>query len=352
MHACWVLLAASGEIPARILNVRPARFISKDRPLIAETNLASSEFPTVRAHLKLSEQAEDTPTDFDTVVQELGIVGDHPEMRRALEIGATLAPTAAPILIFGETGTGKELVARFVHSLSGRAQEKFVPLNCGAIPGELVESVLFGHKKGAFTGAASDQAGKFDQADGGTLFLDELGELPSATQTKLLRVLQDGVIEPLGAKRPHKVDVRIVAATNQNLSKAIKRGSFREDLYFRLDLGEIVLPPLRERRSDIPKIALHVLDAVNRRQKRPKRLSQDALARLQNQRWAGNVRDLQNALERSLLLCKKDVLDADDLIISEPTRGGDPLSALPEPQPGFSLDEYLSSVYLFAQASY
>jgi transcriptional regulator with PAS, ATPase and Fis domain len=343
MHACWVLLAASGEIPARILNVRPARFISKDRPLIAETNLASSEFPTVRTHLRLSEQLEDAPPDFDTVVQELGIVGDHPEMRRALEIGATLAPTEAPILILGETGTGKELFARFVHSLSGRPREKFVPLNCGAIPGELVESVLFGHKKGSFTGAASDQTGKFDQADGGTLFLDELGELPSATQTKLLRVLQDGVIEPLGAKRPHKVDVRIVAATNQNLSKAIKRGSFREDLYFRLNLGEIVLPPLRDRRSDIPKIALHVLDAVNRRQKRPKRLSQDALARLQNQRWAGNVRDLQNVLERSLLLCKKDVLDADDLIISEPTRGGDPLSALPEPQQGFSLDEYLSS---------
>jgi len=343
MHACWVLLAASGEIPARILNVRPTRFISKDRPLIAETNLASSEFPTVRTHLRLSEQLDDAPPDFDTVVQELGIVGDHPEMRRALEIGATLAPTAAPILILGETGTGKELFARFVHSLSRRPREKFVSLNCGAIPGELVESVLFGHKKGAFTGAASDQTGKFDQADGGTLFLDELGELPSATQTKLLRVLQDGMIEPLGSKRPHKVDVRVVAATNQNLSKAIKRGSFREDLYFRLNLGEIVLPPLRERRSDIPKIALHVLDAVNRRQKKPKRLSQDALARLQNQRWAGNVRDLQNVLERSLLLCKKDVLAADDLIISEPARGGDPLSVLPEPQPGFSLDEYLSS---------
>jgi transcriptional regulator with GAF, ATPase, and Fis domain len=227
------LLAASGEIPARILKVRPSRFISKDRPLITEMNLASSEFPTVRAHLRLSEQTEDAPVDFDIVVQELGIVGDQPEMRRALEIGATLAPTVAPILILGETGTGKDLFARFVHSLSGHPREKFVPLNCGAIPGELVESVLFGHKKGSFTGAANDQTGKFDQAHGGTLFLDELGELPSATQIKLLRVLQDGVIEPLGAKCSHKVDVRIVVATNQHLSKAIKHGSFREDLYFK-----------------------------------------------------------------------------------------------------------------------
>jgi DNA-binding NtrC family response regulator len=342
MHACWLLLAAGGEIPARILNVRPQRFISKDRPLISELNLASPELPSVRTRTLLSDNLEDAPPDFDTVVQELGIVGDHPGMRRALEVGATLAPTTAPILILGETGTGKELFARFVHNLSGCPREKFVPLNCGAIPAELIESVLFGHKKGSFTGAATGQAGKFDQADGGTLFLDELGELPLPAQVKLLRVLQDGVIEPLGAKRPHRVDVRVVAATNQNLSKAIKRGAFREDLYFRLNLGEIVLPPLRERRTDIPKIALHVLDSVNRRQKKPKRLSQASLARLQTQDWAGNVRDLQNVLERSLLLCKKDVLDADDLLITEPTHGDDPLSALPEPRAGFSLDEYLS----------
>lgn len=342
MHACWLLLAASGEIPARILNVRPLRFISKDRPLISELNLASPEFPAVRTRTLLGNQVEDAPPDFDTVIQELGIVGDHPEMRHALEVGAALAPTSAPILILGETGTGKELFARFVHSLSGRPRDRFVPLNCGAIPPDLVESVLFGHKKGSFTGAATDQVGKFDQADGGTLFLDELGELPLAAQVKLLRVLQDGVIEPFGAKRSHKVDVRVVGATNQNLSKAIKRGAFREDLYFRLNLGEVVLPPLRSRRSDIPKIALHVLDFVNRRQRRPKRLSQGALVRLQSQDWAGNVRDLQNVLERSLLLCRKDVLEADDLLITEPTRGDDPLSTLPELRMGFSLDEYLS----------
>jgi transcriptional regulator with PAS, ATPase and Fis domain len=343
MHACWVLLAASGEIPARILNVRPTRFISKDRALISEMNLASTALPTVRAPTYQSEDVEDTPPDFDTVLRELGIVGDHPTMRGALEMGATLAPTDAPILILGETGTGKELFARFVHALSGRPRERFVPLNCGAIPSELVESILFGHKKGSFTGAAGDQEGKFDQADGGTLFLDELGELPVATQIKLLRVLQDGMIEPLGAKRAHKVDVRVIAATNQNIAEAIQQKTFRKDLYFRLNIGEIVLSPLRERRSDIPKIALHVLDRVNRGLKKPKRLSQSALARLQSQSWPGNVRDLENVLGRSLLLARKDVLEADDLIITEPSAQQDPLTYLPEPVEGFSMEEYLNS---------
>jgi transcriptional regulator with PAS, ATPase and Fis domain len=323
--------------------VRPQRFISRGRPLISELDFTRAEFPAVRANLTFTGDVEDTPPDFETAIRELGVVGDHPSMRYALETGATLAPMDCPVLILGETGTGKELFARFIHQLSGRPRERFVPLNCGAIPNELVESVLFGHKKGSFTGAVSDQDGKFVQADGGTLFLDELGELPIEAQTKLLRVVQDGVVEPLGARRARKVDVRIIGTTNRNLARAIKQGRFREDLYYRLNVGEITLPPLRERRSDIPKIALHVLDQVNRKLKRPKRLAPDALARLQNQHWAGNVRDLQNALERSLLLCKKNVLEADDLIITEPSHGGDPLSALPEPQPGFALEDFLGS---------
>lgn len=343
MHACWLLLAASGEIPARIINVRPQRFISRDRPLVSELDFTRVEFPVVRSGLAFAGQVEESP-DFETALRELGVVGDHPSMYHALETGAMLAPTSYPVLILGETGTGKELLARFIHLLSKRPHERFVPLNCGAIPNELVESVLFGHKKGAFTGAVSDQDGKFVQADGGTLFLDELGELPLDVQTKLLRVLEDGMVESLGARRARKVDVRIIAATNRNLSRAIKQGRFREDLYYRLNVGEIMLPPLRERRSDIPKIALHVLDQVNQKLRRPKRLSAGALTRLQNQTWAGNIRELQNALERSLLLSKKDVLEADDLLISEPTRGTDPLSALPDPQQGFSLEEYLSSV--------
>jgi transcriptional regulator with PAS, ATPase and Fis domain len=343
MHACWVLLAASGEIPARILHVRPPRFVSKDRPLVSEVDLTSPDFPLVRANVWTVEAPDTAPPDVETAIQQLGIVGDHPAIRKALETGATLAASHVPILIVGETGTGKELFARFIHRLSGRANDWFVPLNCAAIPRDLVESILFGHKKGAFTGAISDQIGKFDQADGGTLFLDELVELPLPTQAKLLRVLQDGVVEPIGSKKPHKVDVRIIAATNQDVRKAIGQGRFREDLYYRLNVGEIRLPPLRERRSDIPKIALHVLDRVNTTLKKPKRLSPGALTRLQNHLWPGNVRDLENVIERSVRLARRDVLEADDLVVSEPIVSTDPLASLPEPHEGFALDEYLAS---------
>src|SRR5215510_12253692 len=239
MHACWVLLAASGEIPCHILHVRPPRFVSKDHPLVSEVNLTSPDFPLVRASVGTLEVPDTPPPDVETAIQQLGIVGDHPAIRKALEVGTTLAPSTVPILILGETGTGKELFARLVHWLSGRPLDRFVPLNCAAIPKDLVESVLFGHKRGAFTGATSDQIGKFDQANGGILFLDELAELPLPTQAKLLRVLQDGLVEPLGDQRAHRVDVRIIAATNQPVRKAIQQGRLREDLYYRLNVGEV-----------------------------------------------------------------------------------------------------------------
>jgi len=282
--------------------------------------------------------------DVTTVARQLGIVGDHPTMRKALEVGAALAPSPAPILILGETGTGKELLARFVHRMSGRTREGFVPLNCAAIPKELSESVLFGHKKGSFTGATRDQIGKFDQANRGTLFLDEVAELPLPTQAKLLRVLQDGMIEPLGAKTTHYVDVRVIAATNRDIREALRNGQFREDLYYRLNVGEIRLPPLRERRSDTAKIALYVLDRINAGLRKPKRLSKSALSRLQSHSWPGNVRDLENVLERSVRLASRDVLEADDLLILEPAIAADPLAGLPEPGEGFSLEDYISSV--------
>jgi transcriptional regulator with PAS, ATPase and Fis domain len=227
--------------------------------------------------------------------------------------------------------------------MSGRPADRFVALNCAAIPKDLAESVLFGHRKGSFTGATSDQIGKLEQADGGTLFLDELGELSMAAQAKLLRVLEDGLVEPIGVRKPKKVDVRVIAATNQNLSKAIQRNEFREDLYYRLNVGEIKLSPLRDRRSDIPKLALHILDRINTGLKRPKRLSQAALIRLQAQPWPGNVRDLRNVIERSARLTTSDVIDADDLLISEPVVKEDPLNFLPEPTEGFSIEDFLSS---------
>lgn len=342
MHACWVLLAASGEIPARILHVRPPHFVSKEHPLVTEVDLSSREFPTVRFQ-DGPITAEESEIDADSVRVQLGIVGDHAAMQRALEMGAMLAPSQAPILILGETGTGKELFARYIHRLSGRPREAFVAVNCAAIPENLVESLLFGHKKGAFTGAINDQVGRFDMADKGTLFLDELGELPLSAQAKLLRVLQDGLVEPIGQVKAHKVDVRIVGATNRDLPTLVRQGKFREDLFYRLNVGEIKLSPLRERRSDIPKLALHILDRLNGSLRRPKRLSAEALSRLQSHNWAGNVRDLENAIERSVRLCRHDVLDADDLLITEPVTYADPLDALPDPYEGFSLEEFLGS---------
>jgi DNA-binding NtrC family response regulator len=343
MHACWVLLAASGEFAARILHVRPPRFVTAQAPQVSEIDLTGSHFPVVRARPFAIETSEEREVDVQQVFGELGLVGDHPKMLAALNIAAVLAPSAAPILILGATGTGKELVAQLIHRLSGRALDKFVALNCAAIPKDLAESVLFGHRKGSFTGATSDQVGKLEQAHGGTLFLDELGELSLAAQAKLLRVLEDGLVDPIGGKKPRKVDVRVIAATNQNLGKAIQRDEFREDLYYRLNVGEIRLPPLRERRSDIPKLALQILDRLNATLKRPKRLSQAALARLQAEAWPGNVRDLRNVIERSALLSLRDVIDADDLIISEPVPKEDPLKLLPEPAEGFSMEDFLSS---------
>jgi DNA-binding NtrC family response regulator len=342
MHACWVLLAASGEIPAKILHVRPPRFVTKDLPPVSEIDLSSEEFPAVR--FKSSKFCIDGhEIDVDSARAQLGIVGDHPAMLKALEMGAMLATSQAPILITGETGTGKELFAQYVHALSGRLRDTFVAVNCAAIPEDLVESILFGHKKGAFSGAITDQTGKFDAANKGTLFLDELGELPLPAQAKLLRVLQDGIVEPIGQAKGHVVDVRIVAATNRELRKQIRKGSFREDLYYRLNVGEIKLPSLRERRSDIPKLVLHILDRLNSSLKRPRRLTAEALSRLQAHNWEGNIRDLENVIERSVRLSRVDVLDASDLLITEPITYADPLDALPEPYEGFSLDEFLGS---------
>ena len=343
MHAAWLLMVASGEMPARILHIRPPRFVTSDKPLVSEVDLSSREFPEVRSAKLLELESTDTTPDAGNIIHSLGIVGDHSELKNALDIAATLAPSEVPILISGETGTGKELVARFVHLASGRPVDRFVAINCAAIPKDLVESILFGHRKGAFTGATSDQEGKFAQADGGTLFLDELGELPLDTQAKLLRVLQEGQIESLGTGKPRNVDVRVIAATNVNLPRAIKQGKFREDLYYRLNVGEIRLPSLRDRRSDIPKLALAVLDRVNTSLKQPKRLTAAALQRLQAYDWPGNIRDLANVIERSARLSRAKVLDADDLMLNEPVGQADPLAALPEPAEGFSLDEFLSS---------
>ncbi len=231
------------------------------------------------------------------------IVGDAPSMRRVFELIRKVAATRSAVLITGETGTGKELVARAIHRLSPRKDELFVPLNCSAIPAELLESELFGHVRGAFSGAHSDRDGKFKAADGGTLFLDEIGDMDYALQAKLLRVLQEGVIQPVGSNRQDAVDVRIISSTNRNLEAAIRNEEFREDLFYRLNVLRIEIPPLSERRSDIPRLAHSFLCSFGAELgKSSLRFDSAAIEELCQRRWQGNVRELRNIVERAAVL--------------------------------------------------
>ena len=248
------------------------------------------------------------------------IVGTSQALRSTLEIAYQAAQSTATILVLGESGTGKELVARAAHSRSRRAGGPFVAVNCGAIPDTLMEAELFGHEKGAFTGAVERRAGRFAQADGGTLFLDEIGELSPGLQVKLLRVLQDGSFEPLGGKTQH-TDVRIIAATNKDLRAEVDLGRFREDLYYRVNVIAIGMPPLRERREDIPLLADHFLRWYCRKNgKAINGITRRALDRLVDHPWPGNVRELENAIERAVVLARAEILDLPDL---PPHVGGD-----------------------------
>jgi two-component system response regulator AtoC len=233
-----------------------------------------------------------------------------------------VAPLRTTVLLTGESGTGKELVARALHELSPRAAMPFVAVNCGAIPSELIESELFGHVKGAFTGATRTNKGLAAEADGGTLFLDEIGEMPLGLQVKLLRFLQEQEVRPVGETRAQRVDVRVVAASVRDLGAAVASGQFREDLYYRLNVVGIRLPPLRERAGDVPTLAHHFLARYGRTRPdvRVEALSDEAMAALEGYRWPGNVRELEHAIERAVVLCDGPVIREDDL--PEPLRGG------------------------------
>src|SRR5687768_6333702 len=227
-----------------------------------------------------------------------------------LRLAETVAPTDSTVLIQGESGTGKEVLARFIHDLSNRTSGPFLSINCGALPESLLESELFGHVKGSFTGAVKDKAGLFMEASGGTFFLDEIGETTPATQVKLLRVLQHREVIPVGATDPQPIDVRLVAATNRDLEEEIKRGTFREDVYYRLNVIALTLPPLRERRDDIPLLAEFFLQRASEQAKEePKRFGSVALEALQSYDWPGNVRELENAIERAVILTRGSVID-------------------------------------------
>ena len=231
------------------------------------------------------------------------IIGNSPALEAVLGQVECVAPTDSTVLIQGETGTGKELIAHAIHNASSRSGHALIKLNCAAIPLDLLESELFGHEKGAFTGAIAQKVGRFEMADSGTLFLDEVGDIPPALQPKLLRVLQEQTFERLGSGRTHKVDVRLVAATNRNLEEMVTRNEFRNDLYYRLNVFPISLPPLRERRSDIPALVEHFAEIFGRRMKRNIRhIPPETMTAFSSYNWPGNIRELQNLVERAVIL--------------------------------------------------
>jgi two-component system, NtrC family, response regulator PilR len=242
------------------------------------------------------------------------LIGQHPNIERIQSLMRKVAVTNATVLISGESGTGKELVARQIHTLSGRAEGPFIALNCGAIPAELLESELFGHERGAFTGAVGARHGMFQVARGGTIFLDEVAEMAPPLQVKLLRVLQEHEFRPVGGDRMIKTDVRVIAASNKELFDEVSKGRFREDLFYRLQVIPIRLPPLRDRRSDIPLLIEHFLEKMNsRRPQGPVRLSETAQVQMWEYDWPGNVRELENVVEQLVILADGDTVDVDNL---------------------------------------
>jgi len=237
------------------------------------------------------------------------IIGNSPVLESVLADVERVAPTDSTVLVLGETGTGKELIARAIHNISPRCARPFIKLNCAAIPFDLLESELFGHEKGAFTGAITQKLGRFEMADTGTLFLDEIGDIPLALQPKLLRVLQEQEFERLGSGRTHRINVRLVAATHRDLSEMIERNEFRSDLYYRLNVFPVVLPPLRERRQDIPQLVSHFVDIFARRMgKRIDHVPEETMEAFTSYSWPGNVRELQNLIERALIRSNNGVL--------------------------------------------
>jgi DNA-binding NtrC family response regulator len=250
------------------------------------------------------------------------LIGSGPAMAQVFETVRKVAETDLTVLVRGESGTGKELVAQALHQRSSRRARPFVAVNCAAISRELVESELFGHEKGAFTGADARRVGKFESAHGGTIFLDEIGDMPPATQAKVLRVLQERKLERVGGNRPVEVDVRVVAATHRDLEREVRAGGFREDLYYRLKVVEVELPALRERPADVPALVNHFLDELARRLDRPKMpIAPDALARLARHPWPGNVRELRNVVEQAAVLAASDAIQEADLRLPAETAG-------------------------------
>ena len=330
------VITAHGNMESAILALKSGAFDFVNKPLDINDlrNLVSQA-------IKAGGAAADTSAKT--------LIGRSPKIEQLRETIKKLARSQAPVYIAGESGTGKELVARLIHDQGPRAANEFVPVNCGAIPQELIESELFGHVKGSFTGATSDQPGLFRVADGGTLFLDEIAELPLQMQVKLLRAIQEKRIRPVGAQQEIAVDCRILSATHKNLAKMVEDGTFRQDLFYRINVIELKVPPLRERTDDIELLVRHFLGVLSERLGMPAPTLEDgALEALKRHPFPGNVRELENVLERAITLCENDVIAPGDLILPN----AEPITGAAQPAPAHSsppedaseLQSYLDNV--------
>ena len=321
-----VVVSGHGTISTAVEATKKGAFDFIEKPFASDRVLVS-----LRNALDSRQLRDEVKTLKKAVEVRHQMIGDSSGLKQIMAAVSRAAPTNATVLITGESGVGKELVARTIHRNSLRSRERFVQVNCAAIPEELIESELFGHEKGSFTGATEKQIGKFEQADRGTIFLDEIGDMSQKTQAKVLRVLQEQEVERLGSARTIKVDVRVIAATNKNLEEAIERGEFREDLYFRLNVIPIVVPPLRERREDIPQLVQHFAKLTGEEHNlRPKRFDAAAMDALQRYRWRGNIRELRNAIERLMIMSPGDVIRVDDLPAEVRSGEAAPRTAGPE----------------------
>jgi two-component system nitrogen regulation response regulator NtrX len=307
--AVVVMISGHGTIETAVEATRRGAFDFLEKPLDTDRLLV-----TIRNGLQHRGLEQENARLRGEVESHYEIVGKSFAIRALVDRIEKVAPTDARVLVTGDNGTGKELVARAIHQLSARRESPFVEVNCAAIPSELIESELFGHMKGSFTGATSDRAGKFEQADTGTLFLDEIGDMSLAAQAKVLRALQEGIITRVGGEKPIRIDVRIIAATNKGLDKEIDEGRFREDLFFRLNVVPIQVPPLRERREDIAMLVRHFADKAIDEQRLPVRtFTPEAIERLSRMEWPGNVRELRNTVERLLILARGNDVGAADI---------------------------------------
>jgi two-component system nitrogen regulation response regulator NtrX len=335
-EAVVIMISGHGTLQTAVDATRRGAFDFLEKPLDTDRLLV-----TLRNALRHADLSSENHRLKEAVGGRYTMVGASPALNGVRDLIAKVGPTNARVLITGPNGAGKELVARAIHDSSPRRARPFIELNCAAIPSELIESELFGHMKGSFTGAVVDRAGKFEQADGGTLFLDEVGDLSLAAQAKLLRVLQEGVVTRIGGSKSITVDVRVLAATNKDIREEILENRFREDLLYRLNVVEIEVPSLRERLDDVPVLVTHFADQVAASAGVPlRRFHEDAVGRLQRRGWPGNVRELRNAVERLMILSSGKLVTAADVDRLLPTaeaggEGFEPVSLEPQTFEGF-----------------